>query len=84
MHALILFGLLGAAAAEPVTIEVVTHPLAAGPVQKVARPTSDLVPRATHAMRAHVDAQGQLHYQCEAAEKVPDLRFERRVMGEER
>ncbi|GMU43565.1 MAG: hypothetical protein IT479_14835 [Xanthomonadales bacterium] len=84
MHALVLVGLLAATAAEPVAVDVTTHPLTAGPVQKDARPTTDLVPRAQHAMRAHLDSRGQLQYQCEATEAMPDLRFERRVMNRER
>lgn len=85
MHTLILIGLLGAAAAEPVQVEVTTHPLASpATVRKGERPTTDLVPRAGHAMHARIDAQGRLQYDCAASAALPDLRFERRVMGEER
>ena len=83
MHTLILIGLL-AATAEPVAIEVATHPLAGGPVHKGERPTTTLVQRAQHSMRARLDAQGSIVYECEASDRLPDLRFERRVMQEER
>lgn len=86
MQGLILLGWLSAAAvaAEPVTIEVPTHTLASREHSKGATPARNLLERSQHAMSARLRSDGGIEYVCDQSSAVPDLRFDRRVTGEER
>jgi hypothetical protein len=86
MHSLFLLTLLGAAAAttEPVVIEIPAHALATAVATKTQRATPDLTDRAAHAMRARIDADGRVHYDCGNAADTLDFRFATRVTREEK
>jgi hypothetical protein len=86
MHSLMLLTWLGAAAvaAEPVVIEVPSHALANPRAAKAGIPPTDLTDRAAHALRARIDADGRVHYDCADAAATQDFRFAARAARQEK
>jgi hypothetical protein len=86
VHTLLLAGALPWLAAQPLPIVVESHPAMVRTAAKLPAPT---VPAGEaeiplHGMRASIGADGRVHYQCEQAGSVRDLRLAPPVREEER
>jgi hypothetical protein len=86
VHTLLLAGALPWLAAQPLPIVVESHPVSVTSAAKLSTLTAPAteVEIPLHGMRASIGADGRVHYQCEQAGSVRDLRFAPPVREEER
>jgi hypothetical protein len=86
VHTLLLASALPWLVAQPLPIVVESHPALVTDASKLSTPTAlaTEVEIPLHGMRASIDADGRVRYQCQEAGSVRDLRFAPPVREEER